>query len=205
MQAGRAAEPELVDEGRRAGRLLRHPLRPRLLELLRTPGSAADVARRLGLPRQRVNYHVRELQRAGFLRRAGRKARRGLVEQRYVASAQAYVLTPEILGVLGHCPEAAQDTASVAYQMSLLARSQSELARTRREAEAQGKRLSTLSLTADVRFASPQQRQGFALALQQAIVDVVGRWSEPAATQGRPAGRPFRLLVACHPVPKETR
>jgi DNA-binding transcriptional ArsR family regulator len=193
----------VVAETRRVSRLLRHPLRPRVLAVLREPASASEVARRLGLPRQRVNYHVRELRRAGFLRRAGRRPRRGLLEQRYVATAQAYVLTPEVLGPLGSSPPAAQDRASAAYQMTLLARAQSELARTMRAAGAEGRRVATLSLASDLRFVSAEQRRRFALALQQAIVDVVGRYSAPRSAPGPPAGRPFRLLVACHPAPAD--
>ncbi|MBL8987996.1 MAG: helix-turn-helix transcriptional regulator, partial [Gemmatimonadetes bacterium] len=37
--------------------------RRQLLEALAEPDSAAGLARRLGLPRQRVNYHLRLLER----------------------------------------------------------------------------------------------------------------------------------------------
>ena len=77
----------------RAGALL-HPLRQRLLSLSREPASASELARRLGLPRQRVNYHVRKLEAAGFLRPAGRARKGNMIEQKYVATARAYVLSP---------------------------------------------------------------------------------------------------------------
>src|SRR5215468_7344949 len=78
--------------------VLLHPLRLEILSLCREPASASELGRRLGLPRQRVNYHVRALERAGFLRPAGRRRRRNMIEQRYVASARAFVLSPRILG-----------------------------------------------------------------------------------------------------------
>ena len=43
------------------------PLRRSLLERLREPASATRVAAELGIPRQRVNYHLRELERAGLV------------------------------------------------------------------------------------------------------------------------------------------
>ena len=52
---------EMVREPQRAAALL-HPQRLRLLEAFVQPDSAAGVARRLGLPRQQVSYHVRELE-----------------------------------------------------------------------------------------------------------------------------------------------
>jgi hypothetical protein len=205
VDAALAARPPVafVEERRRADRLLRHPLRLRVLGALSAPASASDVALRLGLPRQRVNYHVRELHRAGFLRRAGRRRKRGLVEQHYVASAQGYVLSPEILGPLA-ARRAAQDAGSAGYQMSLLARSQAELARVMREAETEGKRVATLSIAVDVRFTGAAQRQELTRALERAVVDAVGRFSASATREdGTPgAGRPFRLVLACHPIPK---
>ena len=78
--------------------VLLDPLRLRIMTAAREPVSAADIARSLRLPRQKVNYHVRQLARAKLLRRAGQARRRNLVEQRYVASAAAYVLSPALLG-----------------------------------------------------------------------------------------------------------
>jgi DNA-binding transcriptional ArsR family regulator len=94
------AEVEAIVDGRRAALLVQHPLRPRILSLAREPISATAIASALGETRQRVNYHVRQLRRAGFLRAAGRRRRRGLTEVRYVASARAYVLSPAIAGAV---------------------------------------------------------------------------------------------------------
>jgi DNA-binding MarR family transcriptional regulator len=43
------------------------PLRMRVLEEMHEPESAASLAPRLGLSRQNLNYHLRELEREGFL------------------------------------------------------------------------------------------------------------------------------------------
>jgi hypothetical protein len=53
---------QLIDEPAAAAAAL-HPLRRRILEHLQEQDSAAGVARALSLPRQRVTYHVRELER----------------------------------------------------------------------------------------------------------------------------------------------
>ena len=53
------------------------PLRRAVLEQLREAGSASEVATRLGETRQRVNYHVRELERAGLVELVEERARRG--------------------------------------------------------------------------------------------------------------------------------
>ena len=60
---------------------LLNPLRMRILALLREPDSAAGVARRLELPRQRVTYHVRALEDSGLLRNVGERRKGNCVEK----------------------------------------------------------------------------------------------------------------------------
>lgn len=196
------ASVHFVNDSGRAAALL-HPLRLRILEALREPDSAAGLARRLRLPRQKVNYHVRELARARFLARAGRRRRRNMIEQRYVATARGYLLAPEILGRLNADPRQIEDAFSPAYLLALTAQLQSELGRASQEAAAQGKRLATLSLSTELRFQSSEQRAEFARVLQRAVVDVIGRYASPATLPDGHAGsgRPYRLILGCYPIP----
>ena len=43
------------------------PIRRRMIELLVDPQSASSLARALDLPRQKLNYHLRELERHGLV------------------------------------------------------------------------------------------------------------------------------------------
>src|SRR6202142_1619142 len=131
--AGPSASWDLVADMDRASALL-HPLRLRILDALREPDSAAGLARRLRLPRQKVNYHVRELARNHFLERAGQRRRRNMIERRYRTTAQGYILSPELLGRLGSSLPQAEDAFSASYLLGVLALAQSELGRARREA-----------------------------------------------------------------------
>ncbi len=195
---------EAVETSRRASALL-HPLRSRLLALAREPASSTEMARRLGLPRQRVNYHVRELEKAGLLRAAGRRRRRNLIEQRYVATARSYTLSPDLLGPLAPDWRQIGDTASADYMLALAEQVRSDVGRAAQEATAQGKRLATLSVKSQFRFETPEQRTRFAEAIRAAIVEVIARHSTPNLREnGRPGrGRPYRLVLACYPVPAE--
>jgi hypothetical protein len=179
-------------------------MRLRLLRLAQEPASATELARRMALPRQRVNYHVRELARAGFLRPAGRRRKRNWIEQRYVATARSYVLSPEILGPLAPDWRAIPDTASAGYLLALAEQVRSDLSRVESQARTRGQRVSTLSLKSQFRFESPGERAAFASALRQAVVEVIARHSSPdRAASGRPGrGRPYRLVLACYPAPE---
>lgn len=198
-----AAALDFLRERTQAAALLHHPLRLKILAALLEPDSATGVARRMSLPRQTVNYHVRELARARLLVRAGRRRRRHLYEQCYVATAQGYVLSPEMLGSLAADPAKVADSFSANYLLGLSSKLQSELARSAELATAAGKRLATLSINTELRFTSPEQRAAFTEALQGAIVEVAGRYSSPFTNaDNSPAeGRPFRLVVGCYPIP----
>lgn len=196
-----------LDTEDRAAAVLQ-PLRLRILRALREPDSASGLARKFRLPRQRVNYHVRKLARAGFLRRAGERRKGSMIERRYVATARSYVLSPELLSRLGGDAAEVEDRFSAAYLLALASRMQSEVAQAVRDAGDQEKRLATLSLSTDLRFASPEQRARFADELQRAILDMVGRFASPALqADGAPApGRLYRLVLGCYPaIPKKDK
>jgi len=201
---GPEADIESIGNHGRAGALL-HPLRQRLLLLSREPASASELARRLGLPRQRVNYHVRKLESAGFLRPAGRARKGNMFEQKYVATARAYVLSPGLLGPIGADWRDISDTASADYLLALAEQVRSDVERAAEEAETEGKRITTLSLKSQFRFESPGQRADFAIAVRRAVVDVIARHSSANRLEnGRPGkGKPFRLVLACYPMAAE--
>jgi DNA-binding transcriptional ArsR family regulator len=194
---------ESVRDRSRVGALVEHPLRLAILRAAAEPRSATEIAAGLGLPRQRVNYHIGRLRRAGFLVPAERRRRRGLFEQRYTASARAYVVAPEALGPVAARADQMEDRMSAEYLLALAAQTQGDLGQALADAARQGKRVATLSISTEVRFTSPEQRARFARALQKAITRVVGRHTSPSSTaEGAPAaGRLFRLVVGCFPPP----
>jgi DNA-binding transcriptional ArsR family regulator len=194
---------ESVRDRSRVGALVEHPLRLAILRAAAEPRSATEIAAGLGLPRQRVNYHIGRLRRAGFLAPAERRQRRGLFEQRYIASAKAYVVAPEALGPVAARADEVEDRMSAEYLLALAAQTQGDLGHALADAARQGKRVATLSISTEVRFTSPKQRARFARALQRAITRVVGRYTSPSNTaEGAPAaGRLFRLVVGCFPPP----
>src|SRR5712692_8132268 len=101
---------------------LLHPLRLRIIENLREPDSASGLARRLQIPRQKANYHVRELEREGFLEQVGEHRKGNCVERMVRASANAYLIDPALLGTLGIDPSNVQDRFSSAYLVAVAAK-----------------------------------------------------------------------------------
>ncbi len=178
--------------------LLAHPLRRQILEAWDSAASAADVAEKIGVARQKVNYHARALADHGFLERAGRRKKRNMWEQRYVRSEKFFVLSPEILGPLAPSPDTMMDRASAGYAIALASRTQSEVARLSSGAAATGKRLATLSLDTEIEFANAADRAAFATELEREIERLIAEYSSP----DKPRARPFRLAMSIYPKPK---
>ena len=183
-----------VIESPAAAAVALHPVRARLLAELGEPASAAAVAQRIGLSRQKVNYHLRLLESHGLVRAAGTRAHGGLTERLYVAMASAFVVSPAALGDAACDPRRARDRLSARYVVALAARLLREVAALARDESA---RLATLSIDTEIAFASPAARAAFADDLAAAVTDLAARYHEPG-------GRPHRLVVAAHPVPRDS-
>lgn len=188
----------VVRDVARAARLL-DPLRVSMLERLAEPGSATSLARDLGLPRQRVNYHLRELEKAGFIEFVEERRRGNCVERLVRATARSYLISPEVLGALGRTPEERQDRFSASYLMAAAGRLLRDLSEHAARAEASHKRVATLTLETDVRLASAEARTAFAEELSSAVASLVAKYHDAAA----PGGRSFRLVVGAYPAPPQ--
>ncbi|HMB68771.1 MAG TPA: helix-turn-helix domain-containing protein, partial [bacterium] len=80
------------------------PLRLRILRNLEFPASATSLARRLRLPRQKVNYHLRELERRGLVHLVRERKAGNCTERLLQAVSKRFVLSPEVLGGLAAEP-----------------------------------------------------------------------------------------------------
>jgi DNA-binding transcriptional ArsR family regulator len=175
------------------------PLRTRLLAELREPASAAALAARLGLPRQKVNYHLRALESHGLATVAEHRTWGGLTERRLVATASSYVVSPGALGAVAVDPLRSPDRLSASYLIALAARVVREVGDLFRRATKAGKRLATLSIDTTIRFRSPEERAAFSHELTATVAQLVARYHDETAT----GGRLHRLVVGAHPLPTE--
>src|SRR5687767_11939615 len=88
------------------------PIRSRLLSELAEPASAATLASRVGLTRQKVNYHLHALEAHGLVRLAEERRWGGLTERLLVATASSYVVSPTALGPIAADPNREIDRLS---------------------------------------------------------------------------------------------
>jgi DNA-binding transcriptional ArsR family regulator len=117
------------------------PMRSRLLSELAAPASAATLAARVGLARQKVTYHLNALEAHGLVRLAEERQWGGLTERLLVATAASYVVSPGALGPAAADPSREIDRLSASYLIALGARVVREVGDLVRRAKDTGKRL----------------------------------------------------------------
>ena len=187
---------EVIDEPLAAAAAL-NPVRNRLLTQLHEPASAADLAIRLEIPRQKINYHLRALESLGLVSVASTHRWGGLTERLMVAKAASFVVSPNALGPLASDPAREADRLSARYLIALAARIIREIGALLRGAREAKKDLATLSVDTVIRFRSARDRAAFTAELMESINRLVAKYHDEAAV----GGRSHRLLLFAHPLP----
>jgi DNA-binding transcriptional ArsR family regulator len=184
-----------VIEDAAAAELTLDPIRARLLSELSEPGSASTLAARVGLSRQKVNYHLRALERHGLVQLVEERRKGNCTERVLQASAASYVISPSALSSLEPDPSREPDQRSARWLLALAGRLVKEVGELIGAASDAGKPLATLGIDSEVRFASARERAAFAAELAGAVNGLVARYHDEAA----PGGRSHRFVVALHP------
>jgi len=169
------------------------PLRRELLGLLRTPTSAAGLAEALAMPRQKIGYHLRLLEKAGLIAAVETRRRRGFTETLFEARSDALLIDPMILAPPD--PEAVdkQDRFAAGHLVRTAAGIVRDVSRMREAAADEGSRLLTFTVEADVAFARPADIGAFAARLSDALATIAADFA-PAGE-----GRSYRVTIAGHP------
>jgi DNA-binding transcriptional ArsR family regulator len=176
------------------------PVRSRLLAELAQPASAATLAARLGLARQKINYHLRTLEEHRLVEVAEKRQWGGLTERLLVATAASYIVSPGAMGPVAADPDRGADRLSASYLIALAARIVREVSGLLRRSREVDKRLATLSLDTVVRFRSAADRAAFSGELTEAVTSLVARYHDATA----PGGRAHRLVLVAHPLPHKS-
>src|SRR5918999_1993701 len=98
------------------------PVRARLLAELAEPASATELAAKLGLPRQKVNYHLKTLERHGLVDLVEERRKGNVTERVMRAAAASYVISPAALAAVQPDPARAPDRLSARWLLAVASR-----------------------------------------------------------------------------------
>jgi DNA-binding transcriptional ArsR family regulator len=171
------------------------PVRARLLAELTEPGSATMLAAKVGLPRQKVNYHLRTLEQHGLVELVEER-RKGNVNERVLqATAASYVISPTALAAVQPDPARSPDRLSARWLLAVSARLVRDVGTLITGSTKAKKRLATFALDGEIRFATAADRAAFAEELASSVTQLVAKYHDEQAE----GGRPHRVVVALHP------
>jgi DNA-binding transcriptional ArsR family regulator len=171
------------------------PTRARLLAELSEPNSATTLAARVGLPRQKVNYHLRTLEQHGLVELVEERRKGNCTERVLRATAVSYVISPAALAQVQPDPARSPDRLSARWLIALASRLVRDVGDLITRAAIAQKPVATFAMEGEVRFASAADRAAFAEELASAVTALVGKYHDESAERARD----HRLIVAVHP------
>jgi DNA-binding transcriptional ArsR family regulator len=175
---------------------LSHPLRVRVLEALRSPGSAAAAARAVGQPRQNVNYHLKELERVGLVHKVGERRNGNFVEALYQAVASTIVVSPRAAWADPRRAEALRNQLSLENLVLVGERLGRDAAALLDRAAFDGEQIASAAVEAEVRFADEEDRAAFMREYLATIGPLLRKY-------GRRTGASYRVALAAYPRPED--
>ena len=193
-QGKRAHRPDPVFSVRDADALqaLAHPIRVQILEALREPASAASVARAMGLPRQKVNYHLKELERAGLVQPIEERRVGNFVESVYRAVARTFLVSPEVAWANSRRVDTMREQHSLETLVLLGERLQGDAASLLDRAAYDGEQIASASVVAEAHFASERDREAFLNEYLRSTAALLEKY-------GKREGAAYRVVMAAYP------
>jgi DNA-binding transcriptional ArsR family regulator len=186
------AQPVHVVEDIEALQVLGHPLRVRILEALREPGSAATVAREVGETRQKVNYHLKELERVGLVQPVSERRSGNFIETLYEAAARSFLVSPRVAWSDPRRVDALREQHSLERLVMVGAQLQRDAISLLDRAAFDGEQIASAAVEADVHFADEKHRAAFLDEYLAAVQKLCDRY-------GSADGLPYRVVMAAHP------
>jgi DNA-binding transcriptional ArsR family regulator len=171
------------------------PMRARLLAALVEPGSASTLAAKAGVSRQRLNYHLRELERHGLIELVEERRKGNCTERVLRAVAASFVISPAAFAAVAPDPARSPDQVSAYWMLALAGQLVRDVGDLIAGATKAGKPVATFAIDSEIRFASAADRGAFAKELGDAVADLVERYHDGSAE----GGREHRLVLALHP------
>ena len=156
---------------------------------LARPRTCNDLAETFGGSPQRIYYHIKVLERAGFVEKVAERRVRGLRQGIYRASAYSYWLSPELAGQFHKPP---RDDMGLSYLLELAEQLHIEVGAL---AETSGD-TPNLAVNAQIELAGARDRSAFLEELQDTLTRLAEKYG---ARSGQPTEL-YRLMVATYPI-----
>lgn len=174
---------------------LAHPVRLKILDALRTPGSAADAARACGIPRQNVNQHLKKLERAGLIEKVDEVPTGNFVASIFRTIAPTIVISPRAVWADGRRLDAMREQVSLENLVTVGERLGRDAAVLLDRATFDGESVASAAVEAEVSFPDEASRAAFMHDYLAAVGPLLDRY-------GARQGRPYKVSLTAYPDPQ---
>lgn len=175
---------------------LLNPLRADIVSRLVEPASAAELARMLHEPPQRMNYHLKALEKTGLIRKVGTRQVRNLVEVLYQAIAKTFVLA-ESLSLSEETIERLKEHGSLA-QLITTAEQMKKDAVALMEHSDKGTEIPSATLQLHIPLKDHEAREAFIAEYVETMKRLVGKYAKAADDNGGSAAL-YQVMLAVYP------
>lgn len=185
----------LVQSPEQAVALL-NPLRADIVSRLAEPASAAELARMLHEPPQRMNYHIKALEKTGLIRKVGTRQVRNLVEVLYQAIAKTFVLA-ESLSLSEETIERLKEHGSLA-QLITTAEQMKKDAVTLMDHSEKGTEIPSATLQLQIPLKDQDAREAFIADYVDTMKKLVAKYAKAAEGSGDNTAQ-YQVMLAVYP------
>jgi DNA-binding transcriptional ArsR family regulator len=175
---------------------LAHPMRSRILESLKSPETAAGLARSFGRSRQSIRYHLKALERVGLIRHAGERRKGNFLEQLYQATANRFIVSSQFASNPTQLASVFRDQASLCQLVDLGERLQRDAAGLIELAASEGREIPSASVESEVHFGDEAARAAFMSEFIPMLKTLLAKYAGPD-------GPVYRVVLATYPEPEE--
>ncbi|OOE12331.1 ArsR/SmtB family transcription factor [Fictibacillus arsenicus] len=187
-------ETFIVTEPEQAAALL-HPVRSEIISLLKEPRSATELSKVMNDSAQKVNYHLKTLEKVGLVTRAGTRNVRNLVEVLYRSAGKTFLLS-DSLGLSQETIRKLKDQTALAHVLSLTEKIKRDAVSLMEEAE--DEEIPSAVMEMELSLLDVEERQAFLQGYTNMLSELIKKHHNPKPGKSKT----FHVSMAMYPKPE---
>jgi len=188
-------ETYLVELPEQASALI-HPLRTEILAQLKEPSSATEVAKKLKETPQKINYHLKTLQKVGLVKKVGTRQVRNLVEVLFQSIAKTFLLA-ETLSISKETIQKIKDQGSLLHLIHTSERMKKDTLLLMQQAD-EKEHIPSASLQMQVNLSNESIREQFVEDYISVVQSLVRKYQTTDKQS-----HPYQVLLSVYPDPNQ--
>jgi DNA-binding transcriptional ArsR family regulator len=174
---------------------LLNPLRVEILRIMNEPASASEVGRQLRETPQKINYHLKSLEKVGLIQRSGSRQVKNLIEVLYQSISKNFII-PESFGWSEETVSRMKDQGALTHLITISERMRSDALQLMETSE-QNVEIPSAAMETEVYLPDEADRQAFIHDYAEAIKLLAEKYRTDSRNNA------YRVLMAVYPEPQQ--